>query len=71
MEAVLKYLVVPLTFALDCTHGEAEDTRLSGYMVKYTFLQLKMANRQNCLNAGAKLDIPPRVGAERLAVVRD
>ena len=39
--------------------------------IKYTFLQLRMANRQNCLNAGAKLDTPPRVGAERLADVRN
>ena len=37
----------------------------------YTFLQLKMANRQNCLNAGAKLGKPPTVGAERLADVRN
>ena len=37
----------------------------------YTFLQLKMANRQNCLNVGAKLGTPPRVGAERLADVRN
>ena len=37
----------------------------------YTFLQLKMANRQSCLNAGAKLGTPPRVGAERSADVRN
>ena len=30
-------------------------------IVKYTFLQLKIANRQNRLNAGAKLGTPPRV----------
>ena len=30
-----------------------------------------MAIRQNCLNAGAKLGTPPRVGAERLADVRN
>ena len=40
-------------------------------MLLHLFLQLKVANRQNCLNAGAKPGTPPRVGAERLADVRN
>ena len=41
------------------------------YLCYYTFLQWKMADRQNYLNAGTKLDTPPIVGAERLADVRN
>ena len=64
---VQKHSDHPLHHAMLCTvAGGSKWTH-------YTFLQLKMANRQNRLklNAGAKLGTPPRVGAERLADVRN